>query len=379
MSAAATPPAAGPTPALRLLAVTRRFGRGARATTALDAVDLEVAPGERLVVLGPTGAGKTTLLRVIAGLETPDAGRVELDGRDAAALAPADRDVALVFQNFSLYPHLSVRENLAFPLRAPGRRLASGEVARRVEEAARMLRIERLLERPSRHLSGGEMQRVAIGRAIVRRPRLFLLDEPLTNLDAKLREALRGELVALFRELAAPVVYVTHDQAEALSMADRIAVLERGRLLQTGAPRDVYLDPASPSVARQLGQPRINLVELAPRGDAWCAPDGSPLLAATDPRARPLAGAARALLGVRPEQLRLHPAGRPGAHAGTVEWVEETGPFRIVCVACLGTELRVAVAPTVAAAVGAPAAVELDRAALRVWPEPAAGVPAAFP
>ena len=229
-------------------------------------IDLDAGRDELLVVLGPTGAGKTTLLRTIAGLEQPDAGTITMAGRDVTALDPASRDVALVFQNFSLYPRWSVRRNLEFPLRAPGRNIPEAEIQSRIAWAADLLRITRYLDREASRLSGGEMQRVAIGRAIVRRPRLFLMDEPLTNLDAKLREALRVELVELRRELKTPMVFVTHDQAEALSMADRIVVLSEGRILQTGAPREIYERPASPVVALQLGQPAINLLPGPPRG-----------------------------------------------------------------------------------------------------------------
>ncbi|MBL8843014.1 MAG: ABC transporter ATP-binding protein [Planctomycetes bacterium] len=355
-------------PALRLDSITKRFGRGERAVPALTDVTLEVAPGERLVVLGATGAGKTTLLRVIAGLETPDRGRIELDGRDAAALAPAERDVALVFQNFSLYPHLTVRENLAFPLRAPGRALAAAEIARRVDEAGELLRITRLLDRPAKNLSGGEMQRVAIGRAIVRRPRLFLLDEPLTNLDAKLRESLRLELVKLFRALSVPVVYVTHDQAEALSMADRIVVLSEGRVLQSGTPREIYLAPASPAVARQLGQPAINLIELERRGATWCARDGTPLLPIDAAAARGVADASAALLGVRPEAGRIAAEARASPLRGRVELVEECGPHRVVAVHALGQTLRFAVGNDRSFSPGDAVAIELPPERLLLWP-----------
>ncbi len=361
-------PAAQDVPALHLDGVTKRFGRGQRAVVALSDVSFDVGANERVVVLGATGAGKTTLLRVIAGLETPDGGRLALAGRDAAPLEPAQRDVALVFQNFSLYPHLSVRDNLAFPLRAPGRALATSEVTKRVDEAAALLRITRLLDRPAKNLSGGEMQRVAIGRAIVRRPRLFLLDEPLTNLDAKLRESLRLELVKLFRELAVPVVYVTHDQAEALSMADRIVVLAHGRVLQSGTPREIYLAPATPAVARQLGQPTINLIDVERRGAAWCALDGTPLLRADAEAARGAGGATRALLGVRPEQGRLHASATPGTFAGRVELVEECGPHRIVAVHALGQTLRFAVANDRSFAPGAPLQIELPPEQLLLWP-----------
>ena len=227
-------------PFLSLRGVSKRLGQ----TQALRGIELEARADELLVVLGPTGAGKTTLLRTIAGLEEPDAGTVHMAGIDVTALDPAARDVALVFQNFSLYPRWSVRRNLEFPLRAPGRNLPEAEIRRRIDWAAEILKITRFLDRDSARLSGGEMQRVAIGRAIVRRPRLFLMDEPLTNLDAKLREALRVELVELRRTLGTPMVFVTHDQAEALSMADRIVVLSEGRILQTGTPREIYERPA---------------------------------------------------------------------------------------------------------------------------------------
>ncbi len=235
---------------------TKRFG----AVTALDAVDLAVEDGEFFVILGPSGAGKTTSLRLVAGLEKPDAGRVRMDGADVTGRHPADRDVAFVFQQYSLYPHLSVRDNIAFPLRAPGRRLPEAEVARRVGEVAALLHIEAKLDRPSTRLSGGEMQRVAIGRALVRQPRAFLMDEPLSSLDAKLREELRVELRRIQRRMGATILYVTHDQVEALTLADRIAVLDGGRVRQVGTAEEVYDDPRTLDVARRLGTPPINVV-----------------------------------------------------------------------------------------------------------------------
>jgi multiple sugar transport system ATP-binding protein len=287
------------------------------ATTALDGVDLEVGDDELLVVLGPTGAGKTTLLRCIAGLETPDAGAVEIAGREVTRLAPAERDVALVFQNFSLYPRWTVRRNLEFPLRAPGRDLGGAEISARVDWAAELLRIGPLLDKPASRLSGGEMQRVAIGRAIVRRPRLFLMDEPLTNLDAKLRESLRVELVELRRRLKTPMIFVTHDQAEALSTADRIVVLARGRVLQTGTPEEIYRRPATAEVARQVGQPAINLLSAASLG---------------------LGGVE--LVGVRPEDIAIE----GGEVEGEVRIVEDMGPVKTLLVGWRGTEIHI-VAP----------------------------------
>jgi multiple sugar transport system ATP-binding protein len=320
-------PAAGSGPPyLKLEGIQKSFG----ARRALAGLDLEVGEGERVVVLGPTGAGKTTLLRVIAGLEAPDQGRILLGGADATALPPARRDVAFVFQNFSLYPRWSVRENLAFPLKAPGQNLAPAEVRERVEEAAELLRIAPLLERPARRLSGGEMQRVAIGRAIVRRPRVFLMDEPLTNLDAKLREALRVELVELVRAQGRPLVYVTHDPAEALTMGDRIVVLHAGRVLQAGAPAEVYFTPVTPLVARQLGSPPINLFEAHCDGARWFARDGSALLDA--PGEPPGPGT----VGVRPEHLA------PFGGESEAELLEllETGPARVLVLRWAGVRVH---------------------------------------
>jgi multiple sugar transport system ATP-binding protein len=297
----------------------------------LREVDLQVGADELVVVLGPTGAGKTTLLRTIAGLEKPDRGSVEMAGENVTGADPAKRDVALVFQNFSLYPRWSVRKNLEFPLRAPGRNVSPEEIEQRVQWAAKLLNIERYLERPPSRLSGGEMQRVAIGRAIVRRPRLFLMDEPLTNLDAKLREALRIELLELRRSLGIPMLYVTHDQAEALSMADRIVVLAEGRVLQSGPPQEIYEHPASPSVALQLGQPRINLLPVRREGELWVAEDGTPVMPAQP------GAAERAVLGIRPDHIK--PEG--GAHDGEVRVVEYMGPTTTLLVRWAGTEIHI--------------------------------------
>lgn len=313
---------------LRVRGVSKRFG----ATEALCDVDLEVGDDELLVVLGPTGAGKTTLLRTVAGLEDPDRGSVEMAGQDVTRAEPAARDVALVFQNFSLYPRWSVRENLEFPLRAPGRNLAEQEIQRRVGWAAELLKIGHHLERSASRLSGGEMQRVAIGRAIVRRPRLFLMDEPLTNLDAKLREALRVELLELRRELRIPMLFVTHDQAEALSMGERVVVLSEGRVLQTGTPRQIYENPASPLVALQLGQPAINLLPVELSQGFWRAKDGTPLIAAASN-----SSGGRALLGIRPEHVALE----GGSHEGFTKVVEYMGPTTTLLVHWAGTDVHI--------------------------------------
>jgi multiple sugar transport system ATP-binding protein len=229
--------------------------------TALKNVSFSIQDGEFFVLLGPTGAGKTTTLRVIAGLERQDEGSVLFDDDPVDKLTPADRDVAFVFQQYSLYPTMTVFDNLAFPLRSPLRKLPEAEIRTRVEEAAEKLRITHLLDRKTAHLSGGEMQRVTIGRAIVRDPLIFLMDEPLSNLDAKLREALRVELQHLQKTQGSTTLFVTHDQIEALTMGDRIAVLNKGRILQVGTPEDIYDRPATTFVAQLVGTPRINLLK----------------------------------------------------------------------------------------------------------------------
>ena len=254
---------------LKLKEVSKRFGD----VEAVRDLSLSVADGELVVLLGPTGAGKTTTLRVIAGLERPDMGDVFIDGRIVTGQPPAQRDVAYVFQQYSLYPHLTVYDNLAFPLRSPARRLNERDVRRRVQQVAALLRIEQKLGSRATHLSGGEMQRVAIGRALVREPAAYLMDEPLSSLDAKLRADLRVELKRIQLEVGGTILYVTHDQIEAMTMADRIGVIQHGRLVQVGTPREIYEHPCNAYVAGRLGMPPINLIpagllrtEAAPSG-----------------------------------------------------------------------------------------------------------------
>jgi multiple sugar transport system ATP-binding protein len=240
---------------LSIGALRKRFG----AVEALAGVDLAVEAGEFFAVLGPSGAGKTTLLRLIAGIDKPDHGRIMLDGRDLAEVPVRGRNIAMVFQTFALYPHLSAFENLAYPLREM--RLPQSEIRARVGEVAEMLRLSHTLQRKPGTLSGGEQQRCAIGRALVRRPRLLLLDEPLTNLDAKLRHDTRAEFKRLHRELGGTtIVYATPDQLEALSMGQRIGVLDHGRIVQVATPQELYGEPANAFVARLVGDPPINLV-----------------------------------------------------------------------------------------------------------------------
>jgi ABC-type sugar transport system ATPase subunit len=257
-----TPPAAPGGAAVRLVGLTKRFGD----VTALAPLDLTIDPGELVVLVGPSGCGKTTILRLIAGLEDASAGEVWIGGREVSAVEPADRDIAMVFQHYALYPHLSVADNLAFGLRM--RRTPAPDVARRVEQAARVLGLESLLDRKPGQLSGGQRQRVALGRAIVREPRVFLFDEPLSNLDAQLRAGMRHELAALHRRLATTMVFVTHDQVEAMTLGGRIAVLDRGVLQQYGPPLEVYRRPVNLFVARFVGTPEINSADGRTGGPA---------------------------------------------------------------------------------------------------------------
>ena len=240
---------------VRLDKISKKFG----SHTALSGLDLEIASGEFFVLLGPTGAGKTTTLRLIAGLDNPNSGGIAIDGQDVMSWSAAERDVALVFQYYSLYPHYTVRQNLEFPLKSNVRRMSQADIDQRVAKASKTLRIEHLLERKTDRLSGGEMQRVSIGRAIVREPRVFLMDEPLSNLDAKLRELLRAELKDLQMKLGATFLYVTHDQVEAMSMGDKVGVLNQGRIIQVGTPQQIYNRPHDTFVATFVGSPTMNL------------------------------------------------------------------------------------------------------------------------
>lgn len=273
---------------------------------ALDEVTFEVKDGEFFVLLGPTGAGKTTTLRVIAGLTKQEEGSVIFDGEPVDELTPADRDVAFVFQQYSLYPTMSVYDNLAFPLRSPIRNLDEAEIKKHVEQAAEILQISQLLERKCANLSGGEMQRVSLGRALVREPRIFLMDEPLSNLDAKLRETLRVELQHIQKTQASTTLFVTHDQIEALTMADRIAVLDHGKIIQIGTPDDIYDRPATTFVAQLVGTPRINLVK-AERKNGNLLVENSALQISLPQEWDP---PSEFVMGIRPEDIKPDKEGK---------------------------------------------------------------------
>lgn len=267
---------------------------------ALDHVSFEVQDGELLVLVGPSGCGKSTTLRLIAGLESLQAGKIALNGTDITTTAPKDRDIAMVFQNYALYPHMTVRQNLGFGLKM--KKMSSSKIESRVKETAEALDIESLLDRKPGQLSGGQKQRVAVGRAMIRKPAVFLFDEPLSNLDAKLRVTLRNELIRLHQRLAATILYVTHDQIEALTLGDRIAVMKDGQIQQLGTPQQVYNEPANTFVASFIGHPAMNLVPP------------SVFRLETD----------ATLVGIRPEHLIIS-VNNPGSIPGTISARQNTG------------------------------------------------------
>jgi ABC-type sugar transport system ATPase subunit len=309
---------------VRLEGVVKRHGE----TTVLHGVDLAIEPGEFFVLLGPSGSGKTTTLRILAGLETVSSGRVSMDGQDVTHLEPGARDVAMVFQSYALYPHMTVAKNIGFPLKMIG--TPEKEIERQVAEAAARVNISHLLARRPGQLSGGQQQRCALARAIVRKPRLFLLDEPLSNLDAKLRLETRLELHALQRGLGTTTVYVTHDQEEAMTLADRIAVFMDGRIAQVGTPREVFSTPMSIDVAGFVGTPQMNFMP-----GLW---DGSNVT--VDGHALPVGRQATAprnvTLGVRPNDLVLAQTGLPAR----IERVEDLGDSAIISVFSNGKRFK---------------------------------------
>jgi len=284
--------------------VSKSFGE----QTAVIDLSLDIKNGEFIVLLGPTGAGKTTTLRLIAGLEKPESGTIEINGNYANEMSPAQRNICFIFQQYSLYPHYTVYDNIAFPLRSPIHNFSKEEINNRILEVAKMLKIDHKLKNKSTLLSGGEMQRVAIARALVREPLIFLMDEPLSSLDAKMRDELRFELKRIQQDLGATILYVTHDQVEAMTLADRIGVLKNGQLIQVGSPREIYEKPTNIYVAKNLGNPGINILST----DTF-------KLANIPTEAK--------FIGVRPEDIRIS---------------KETGTeAKILVIECLGAETSV--------------------------------------
>ena len=296
--------------------VSRRFGD----VVALRGLDLSVADGEFLILVGPSGCGKSTALRLLAGLDKPTSGEILIAGQSVTRLGPGERDIAMVFQNYALYPHMSVFQNLAYGLRQ--RRTPRAEVDRRVRETADLLDIDQLLDRKPGQLSGGQRQRVAMGRALVRRPQAFLLDEPLSNLDAKLRTQVRGDLKRLHRELPVTSIYVTHDQVEAMTLGDRICVMSNGEVQQIGTTDDIYNRPANTFVAAFMGSPPMNLISAVVRSGVLHV--GGTVVAAVPTTDGPVT------VGVRPEHLRLHSRYAHGMVPARVDFTEPLGSHVLV-------------------------------------------------
>ena len=313
--------------AISIRDVVKRYGHGSRANQVIHGVSAEIADGEFIVIVGPSGCGKSTLLRMVAGLEEITGGTIAIGSRVVNDVEPADRDIAMVFQNYALYPHMTVYDNMAYGLKIA--RVPKHEIDERVQKAARILELDGLLERTPRQLSGGQRQRVAMGRAIVRQPQAFLFDEPLSNLDAKLRAQTRLEIQKLHTDLGVTSLFVTHDQVEAMTLAQRMIVMNAGRIEQIGTPEEVYSRPATTFVAGFIGSPPMNLLP----GQA----DGSRLqvgsVALPLPQAAPRSG--QLMLGVRPEHIELSPN---GPWPITVEMTEMLGAERLVY-GRLGTEL----------------------------------------
>jgi multiple sugar transport system ATP-binding protein len=339
---------------MNLRDLKKTYGR----TEILKGIDLTVASEEFVALVGPSGCGKSTLLRIIAGLEGVTSGSILIDGRDVTHLPPKERDVAMVFQNYALYPHLTVEANMGFSLKL--RRKSKALIAEKVQTAAKILELEGLLDRFPGQLSGGQRQRVATGRAIVRDPALFLFDEPLSNLDAKLRVEMRTQIKALHQRLRVTTIYVTHDQIEAMTMADRVVVMRAGEIEQQGAPLDLYDRPANAFVAGFLGSPSMNFLSGCIRNNAFELPDGTQL---------PLSTAAAAhdgrsvKLGVRPEDIEI---GHEGP-AAMVEVVEPTGPDTQILARLGGSDVTILLRRRAVVKPGEPVKLSMDSSRIHLF------------
>jgi multiple sugar transport system ATP-binding protein len=319
--------------ALRLHGVTRSYGLVA----AVRSLSFDVREGRFFVLFGPSSVGKTTTLRIIAGLVTPDAGRIEIAGSDMTHAPIAGRGISMVFQSFALYPHLTVYDNLAYPLREA--RVARADIDRRVEETAEMLRLSHRLTSKPGTLSGGEQQRVALGRSLIRRPRILLLDEPLTNLDAKLRHDMRAELKRLHRQFGITIVYATPDELEALSMGEEIAVMRDGSLVQQGTPDELYEAPADLYVATKIGSPHMNLIEVSANASATALDTPFGAIAIPSGTTKLSAGE-RLIMGVRPADLRIAEPGAAQAKP-SVHLLEPLGDVTVVSLESRGLSYRI--------------------------------------
>lgn len=352
---------------IRIVNLIKKFGD----FTAVQDLNLTIGDGEFLILLGPSGCGKTTTLRSIAGLERQTAGDIFIGERLVNDLTPGHRDIAMVFQFYALYPHLSAHDNISFPLRAM--KTPTAEINRRVTQVARLLRIEYLLARKPKQMSGGEQQRVALGRAIIRRPAVFLMDEPLTNLDAKLRADMRVEIKHLQHELNTTMVYVTHDQTEAMSMAKRIAVMNQGVLQQVGSPLDIYDHPATLFVAGFIGSPPMNFVDVTlTNGQASTLTGAGGAFRLTIPEAlrdkiRAATQAETVRFGIRAEDIQIGTRADAGDIRGVVSVREPLGDEIIYNVGVGDQELRVKAPPTQRYAVGDTISLKFDKARMHIY------------
>ncbi len=335
---------------VELKAIRKSFG----AVEVIPPLDLDIRKGEFIVLVGPSGCGKTTTLRIVAGLESASAGEVRIAGRDVTGVRPGERDCAMVFQNYALYPHMTVRGNIGYAMKVHGAEAA--EIERRVSEAATLLGLGPYLDRKPGSLSGGQRQRVAIGRALVRQPEVFLFDEPLSNLDAKLRVEMRAEIKMLQRRLGTTAIYVTHDQVEAMTMADRVVVMNAGRIEQVAAPIELYEQPANKFVANFIGSPAMNFFDAAIHGGAVML-DNQRLPLPPETAAR-LGDRDRVTFGIRPEHMR------EGAHAAELELVVKTleplGAHTLVLGQVGADHITAQVDPRYPAVEGQPCTVTLD-------------------